>query len=503
MPLLRGLPGRCGPIRLEVDGRTIRAAQQAADGTPIDAVEVPRPERPPDAADAAWPGPAESEALARVLARRRFRGRRVVLSVPQEACFSTCIEGGTRAAGASEAAAAAEAVRRGAAAVGAAEDDFLGVATAMGNGRGFLVRGCRRTPLELGCAALAGAGLRVVGVRSRADALARAAALGSAAGGGEVLVLLDRWESPGEAGFGGQLVVACGGRCVYLRGLHAIPPAEGREASPAECEALAAELSPGLRHAQRLLGAESDPALCTRDAGGRWASALADRLGLRLLAIGGAAGVSAVAAGLGGGADDAVDLLPPAIRRRRREARARGGLLGSAAGYAAAVAVIAALLASSGPDEADGARVDASTLAAEADAEAVAAHAAGLELEAVRGRLEALAAEAVASERAADRPDWRLLLDRLAADARGRVRFTELSIAPAAAGGAARIRVAGEADDPAAAWAFALALEAGELFERVELARARRVGAETPGVRFEVLLELMPLPAGPDGDPAG
>ena len=490
---------RSRPIGVEVDGDVLRVTQATGGGS-AESFELRRVAG--EAAEDGWPGAAECRRLAAVLARRRFRGRSVVLSVPQSACRLVEAE---LPAGSSAADPVPAAVHVAGEAAGFdPSEHVLAVTPVRGGGavQRYLVRGCRREPLEAACTAMTAAGLSVAAVRTRADALAAAAA---AAGGEGATAWLDVTTDPpaedrGRGLVRAMLLVVEAGQPAYGRPVRTPLPGGLAAASPAACESLAGELLPGLRHAERRVVADavghlrfSDPSGAAGPAAAAHAASSAKNLAERLDAST-APPAAAVAAALASPASEAPSLLPPARRTLRREQAACRAVVAAAAGYAALAAVLLALLSSARPAPADAAGV--ADLRDRAARVAARAHAAGVLAERGEAEVAALAEAAAAAEAAADRPDWRRLLGRLAADAGGGVRFMEVEVRPEAGGVA--VRVSGEAPDPGAAWDFALALERGGLFERVELARTRR--AETrPGapVSFQLNLTLLPLESEP------
>lgn len=484
------------PIGLEIDGDVLRAVQSLPGGA-VEAVELRR--NPAEAAADGWPGPLEIARLDRVLRRRRFQGSSLVLGVPSTACHVKEVEVPVGAS-------AEEAVRRTAArelasSVSAGRERVLAVTPLPGAGpvpERCFVRGCDQAALEATCQALGRAGWRVVGVRTRADVLA------SLTGGGPV-AWLDigqeiRSDRETQSRTRATLIVVEAGRPLYARVVRTPLPARLAEASPATADALAAELLPGIKQAERRCAA--DEAAVLRLVGGPsvahqngklpegFAGRLAERLGTRSAE---AAAPDAIALALGKRLRSlgSVDLLPPSSRLRRRERTALRAALGAVLGYAALVAVLLALWSSAGPAPAAAAGPDRVLQRAEAtEARALAVTAAARSAE---RRLADLRRQAAAAEATADRPDWRRLLDRLAGDSAGRVQLNTVEVTRAG-DSAAVVQVSGEAANPRDAWDFALALERGELFDRVDLARTRRVDAR-PGsaVLFQVQLDLSGL----------
>ncbi len=488
---LPSIPGRARPIGVEVDGDVLRVAQGLPGGA-VESFELARVAG--EAAEDGWPGAAECRRLAAVIARRRFRGRNVVLSVPQAAC--RLVEAEVPAGASVDDPVTAAVHLAGEAASFDVAEHVLAVTPVRGgvSVQRFLVRGCKRGPLEAACAAMADAGLAVAAVRTRADALA-------AASGVEATAWLDiTVDSPAEDRDRGvvraMLLIVEAGQPAYGRPVRTPLPGRLAAASPASCESLAAELLPGLRHAERRMAADAVERLRIGDASGTatpaaaaHAEAFATHLAARL-ELSSEPPSAAVAAALSCSAPGTPNLLPPTQRTLRRERTACRAVLAAAAGYAALAAVLLALLTSAKPAPVDAA--DATDLLDRADRATARAGVAGVLAERGEAEVAALARAATAAEAAADRPDWRRLLGRLAADAGDGVRFTEVEVRPEAGGVA--IRVSGEAPDPRAAWDFALALERGDLFERVELARTRRADTRPDApVLFQVNLGLLPL----------
>ena len=506
LPAVRRLPGVAGPpVAVVIDGAAFRLWQERPGhrGGP-EAVTIPRVAG--EAGPEGWPGGGECARIAAVLRRRSFRGRDVVLSVPREACRSVEVAGGGAGG---DAGPSAEAVRRAASAEGFDADACVLTHSPLAGGARSLVRGCGRAALEEACLGFRAAGLRVAGVRTRADAIA-AAPPGAAPGAPPEQRAATAWldasaEAPADGADAAPpralLVVVEAGRPVYLRPVRSALPAPLDRPNPAATEALATELLPGIRHAEARCVADEAGRVgvlvaggAGGEAGGALAASLAQRLGLREAAGGDGA---SLARGLVAPPAGHAQLLPPAERKRTRERRVCRGLLAAAAGYGALVTVLLSLFFSSGPGRADAAGPDAgpgraAALAVAAEARAAAA---GRALAATAARNEALQAAAASAALAADRPDWRVLLDRLAADAGERVRLQEIEVTPDEddAGGGVSVRVAGASRDPRAAWDYALALEAGSLFERVDLSRTRRAGLGPDAeVLFQVHLRIRP-----------
>ena len=498
--MLRNLRGQPA-IGVEVSAVAFRLVQ-ADPGGVLEAVSIER--REGEAGEDGWPGVVECQRIAGLIARRRFRGKTLVLSVPQHACRFAEVEG---VGGTDEAARCVNAGQLAGVADNFKPGDYTLAATPVPGGSSrMLVRGCRREPLLRCCEAFATAGLEVSSVRTRPDAIAAAADRPVATAFLDLAVGGFANAEGGDA-TRAVLVVVEAGKPVYARAVRTPLPRSLGQVSPAVSEAVVIELLAGIRHAEgRCVGDRVDFLTATVPMAGdpvgaveTFVAGLRERMELQR----GDAGETrpfGLAESLSRAAEATVEILPHSHRAHRRQLAISRSMLAAAAAYAAALALLMAILSSARPAPADAAAPD--RLQASIEAATAQTLATDQEVALLEAQADGLAAEAVAAAATADRPDWRRLLDRLAADAGDRVQLTEVEVSPRL-GDAVAIRVAGQVSDPRSAWDFALALERGELFDRVDLARTRRVStAEGSDIVFQADLRLLPLsppPAAEDG----